>query len=220
MNNTEAKFILSAYRPDGRDAADETFCAALIQAKTDPALARWFELEQSFDRAMCAKLGEIAPPPGLREAILVGGRVSADPAVGRAWWRLPGWVAAAGGAVTLGADEAVARDAGALGRRSASSCFTDIRNFLTSKSSFTRSLLPIATNSTPIPFEAVLRTMPFTGMSPPELGIFIFTFVPSGWTFSVTTKTPPTFTSRPAEISRMPGTCHVTLKSGGGTARL
>ena len=95
MNNTEAKFILSAYRPDGRDAADETFCAALIQAKTDPALARWFELEQSFDRAMCAKLGEIAPPPGLREAILVGGRVSADPAVGRAWWRLPGWVAAA-----------------------------------------------------------------------------------------------------------------------------
>lgn len=95
MNNTEAKFILSAYRPNGADADDATFCAALAQAKTDPALARWFELEQGFDRALCAKLGEIAPPPGLREAILVGARVSAGPSVNRAWWRLPVWMAAA-----------------------------------------------------------------------------------------------------------------------------
>lgn len=97
MNNTEAKFILSAYRPDGSDAADATFCAALAQAKTDPALARWFELEQGFDRALCAKLGEIMPPPGLREAILAGARVSGHaPAPKSAqWWRQPAWLAAA-----------------------------------------------------------------------------------------------------------------------------
>ena len=97
MNNTEAKFILSAYRPDGSDAADATFCAALAQAKADPALARWFELEQRFDRAMCAKLGEIVPPAGLREAILAGARVSAGPTASRAWWRQQGWMAAAAG---------------------------------------------------------------------------------------------------------------------------
>jgi hypothetical protein len=98
MNNTEAKFILSAYRPDGSDAADATFCAALAQAKTDPALARWFELEQAFDRTLCAKLGEVASPKGLREAILAGARVSGEPATTtRAWWRQPVWLAAAAG---------------------------------------------------------------------------------------------------------------------------
>lgn len=97
MNNNEAKFILSAYRPDGSDAADATFATALTQAKIDPALARWFELEQRFDRALGAKLREIAPPPGLREAILAGVRVSggAPAGAGPAWWRQPAWLAAA-----------------------------------------------------------------------------------------------------------------------------
>lgn len=97
MNHTEAKFILSAYRPDGSDAADATFCAALAHAKTDPTLLRWFELEQQFDRAMGAKLADLAPPAGLREAILAGARASAGPAESRDWWRQPAWLAAAAG---------------------------------------------------------------------------------------------------------------------------
>ncbi len=97
MNNNEAKFILSAYRADGSDAADATFSSALAQAKSDPELARWFELEQRFDRALCAKLGEVAPPPGLREAILAGARVSgsAPATTVQPWWRQPAWLAAA-----------------------------------------------------------------------------------------------------------------------------
>lgn len=103
MNNTEAKFILSAYRPDGSDAADPIFSDALAQVRADPGLARWFELEQRLDRALCAKLGEVVPPPGLREAILAGARVSgmAPAAAGRAWWRRWAWLAAAAGVALL-----------------------------------------------------------------------------------------------------------------------
>jgi hypothetical protein len=93
MNNEEAKFILSGYRPSGADAGDATFCAAIDQARLDPALGAWFEFEQKFDRMMTAKLGAVQPPDGLREAILAGAKVS-TPAT-RAWWRQPAWYAAA-----------------------------------------------------------------------------------------------------------------------------
>ena len=42
MSNTEAKFILGAYRANGSDADDATFGAALAQARSDPALGAWF----------------------------------------------------------------------------------------------------------------------------------------------------------------------------------
>jgi hypothetical protein len=76
MNNEEAKFILRAYRPGGRDADDATFSGALTQARRDPALGSWFAREQAHDTAVAEKLGGIAPPAGLREAILAGGKVS------------------------------------------------------------------------------------------------------------------------------------------------
>ncbi|MCX6952057.1 MAG: hypothetical protein NTV51_07805 [Verrucomicrobia bacterium] len=108
MSNDEAKFILSAYRPGGRDADDPAMAQALAQARSDPALGAWFAREQAHDAAMTAKLREVAPPAGLREAILAGGRVSdaggegaAKQAAGglpvakRAWWAQPGWLAAA-----------------------------------------------------------------------------------------------------------------------------
>lgn len=105
MNNTEAKFILNAYRPNGRDASDATFCAALEQAKTDPGLGAWFAREQAHGTAVAAKLREIAPPAGLREAILAGGRVSggnlAAPPARRMRWSPPVWLAAAAAAVLL-----------------------------------------------------------------------------------------------------------------------
>ena len=37
MKNQEAKFILGAYRPDGRDAGDPAFTEALAQAETQLA---------------------------------------------------------------------------------------------------------------------------------------------------------------------------------------
>ena len=43
MNNQEAKFILGAYRPGGRDAVDPMFSEALAQAGRDPELRAWFE---------------------------------------------------------------------------------------------------------------------------------------------------------------------------------
>jgi hypothetical protein len=95
MNNEEAKFILQGYRPNGADAADATLRAALEQVERDPALRDWFARQQAFDTAVSAKLGEIAPPAGLREAILAGGRVSTTDSTQAAWWRSPVILAAA-----------------------------------------------------------------------------------------------------------------------------
>lgn len=113
MSNDEAKFILSAYRPGGRDAHDPAMAQALAQAKIDPALGVWWAREQAHDAAVAAKLREVGPPVGLREAILAGARVSGrvvaeasgagvasdskKEAAGarKAWWVQPGWLAAA-----------------------------------------------------------------------------------------------------------------------------
>lgn len=110
MNNTEAKFFLSAYRPDGRDAGELIFVGALAQASRDPELRDWFERQRTFDAACSAKLREIAPPAGLREAILAGGRASQPQ---RRWWRNPAWLAAAAAvAISVGSIISV-RPAGA-----------------------------------------------------------------------------------------------------------
>ncbi len=76
MNNDEAKFILSAYRPSGRDANDARFTEALSQAKQDPALSEWLAQSQALDAVVMKKLSGIVPPAGLREQILAGGKVS------------------------------------------------------------------------------------------------------------------------------------------------
>jgi len=103
MNNAEAKFILQGYRPNGADAGDATFCAAVEQAKNDPALGEWFAKQQAFDAAVSAKLGQVAAPADLRAAILAGGRVTAAGTSSRGWWNQPVWMAAAAGvAVALG----------------------------------------------------------------------------------------------------------------------
>ena len=95
MNNLEAKFILQGYRPNGADAGDAAFGAALEQARHDPLLSAWFAREQAFDRMVSAKLAEVPPPAGLREAILAGARVTAPDTVRRIWWRQPVWLATA-----------------------------------------------------------------------------------------------------------------------------
>ena len=87
MNNSEAKFILNAYRPGGRDADDATFGAALAQARNDPALGAWLVREQAHGAAVAAKLRVVAPPAGLREAILTGARRDAPGGSNRHGWR-------------------------------------------------------------------------------------------------------------------------------------
>jgi len=88
MTSDEAKFILSAYRPDGSDAGNAAFGDALRMAGNDPMLGSWFGMSRAHDAAVAAKLREVAPPAGLREAILAGARVSGarrSEGVGRAW---------------------------------------------------------------------------------------------------------------------------------------
>lgn len=90
VTNDEAKFILAAYRPGGRDANDPLFAAVLIRAYRDPQLRAWFQSQHGFDAAVSAKLRELQPPPGLRDALLVGARVScpmASPSRFRRWLR-------------------------------------------------------------------------------------------------------------------------------------
>jgi hypothetical protein len=76
MNNQEAKFILGAYRPSGRDATNPAFADALRQAESDPALTTWFARSRALDTAVAEKLESIRPPAGLREAILAGAKMS------------------------------------------------------------------------------------------------------------------------------------------------
>lgn len=97
MNNEEAKFILQAYRPNGTDAGEATFRAALEQLQRDPALREWFAREQAFDAAVSTKFNAVPAPAGLRETILAGGRVTAPDPVRAVWWRQPRLMAAAAG---------------------------------------------------------------------------------------------------------------------------
>lgn len=90
MNNEEAKFILSAYRADGRDANDSHFAAALEQARWDPVLGAWFKDAQEFDSAVARSLRAVRPPADLRAAILVGAEASRPTR-----WRMRTWAIAA-----------------------------------------------------------------------------------------------------------------------------
>ncbi len=76
MDNREAKFILSAYRPSGQDANDPRFSQVLEQVRRDPILERWFRESAAFDSAVTEKLRALDPPADLRESILAGLRVS------------------------------------------------------------------------------------------------------------------------------------------------
>src|ERR1700678_1599702 len=79
MSPQEAKFILSAFRPNGSDGPNHAFGEALRAAAGDPVLGEWFALSRAHDAAVAAKLGQVAAPAGLREAILAGARASARP---------------------------------------------------------------------------------------------------------------------------------------------
>jgi hypothetical protein len=99
MNNEQAKFVLQAYRPNGRDAGDPVFCEALRQAQADPILGAWLAREQAIDAAVAAKLRACAAPLELREAILTGAQVSTSAPL---FWRRPAaWMAFAASLVVI-----------------------------------------------------------------------------------------------------------------------
>lgn len=102
MNNTEAKFVLDAYRPNGADAGDPAMAGPLAQTNVDPALGAWFAREQAHAAAIAAKLRDVTPPAGLRDAILAGAKVSAAP-VTRGARPLAAWLAVAAAIVLLAA---------------------------------------------------------------------------------------------------------------------
>ncbi|MBI5771050.1 MAG: hypothetical protein HZA93_24955 [Verrucomicrobia bacterium] len=93
--------MLEACRPNGADAGDPPMVAALAEAKRDPALVAWLAREQAHAAAVAVKLSEVTPPPGLRDAILAGGRISQPPQPRRVR-RVPSWLVAAAAAMLLG----------------------------------------------------------------------------------------------------------------------
>lgn len=93
MTPEDARLLLQMRRPGDRDRDDPLFAEALRVVDRDPELKAWFDREQQRDRALAQKLATIAPPPGLREAILAGARASEPRRV--RWWRQPAWLAAA-----------------------------------------------------------------------------------------------------------------------------
>jgi hypothetical protein len=98
MTNEEAKFILTGYRPGPDQAGDSVLAGALQLAAADPALGRWLAQNQALDQAFRGKLREVAPPPGLRAAILAGAQAGERRRRSLPAW---GWLAAAA-AVALG----------------------------------------------------------------------------------------------------------------------
>jgi len=98
MTNEEAKFVLTAYRPGGRDSDDPVLAGAIRQAQSDPNLQTWWARSQAFDGAMAARLREVAPPPGLREAILTGAKLSRPKQRRR---QVLGWLALAAAVAVL-----------------------------------------------------------------------------------------------------------------------
>ena len=83
MDKKEAKFVLSAYRPNGKDAGDSQISAALEMVNCDPDLKSWFKSEVRQDQIIADKLKQLRPPSGLRTQILAGMKMVESPP----WWR-------------------------------------------------------------------------------------------------------------------------------------
>lgn len=72
MDKDQARFILRTFRPDGADAHDADFTAALELAARDRELGEWLARERAFDADFAQALSGIAIPADLRDDILAG----------------------------------------------------------------------------------------------------------------------------------------------------
>jgi len=87
MNASQAKQILSSYRPSGQHVHDAEFTEAVVAARSNPELARWFAELQAFDAIMTSALGRVPVPPDLKESILAQARSARSaPVVRLPWW--------------------------------------------------------------------------------------------------------------------------------------
>jgi len=91
VTSEEAKQILLLYRPDGADANDPEFAAALEQMRQDAALQQWFDLHCEAQAKLREKFAALPVPENLKDAILAGRKI-VRPAF---WWQKPAWLAAA-----------------------------------------------------------------------------------------------------------------------------
>jgi uncharacterized membrane protein YbaN (DUF454 family) len=98
MNNQEAKLILQAYRPGGRDTFDPLFAEALEQARRDPELQKWFAEEQVLDSQIQSKMRTAVAVPRDLKANLLALRKIIRPVP---WWFQPMKLAAAAAVVLL-----------------------------------------------------------------------------------------------------------------------
>jgi hypothetical protein len=72
MDRERARFVLSCFRPDGADAGDADFAAALHLAAADRELGAWLAQERAQDAQFAAALAQVDIPPDMRERILAG----------------------------------------------------------------------------------------------------------------------------------------------------
>lgn len=70
MDKEQARFILRSFRPDGADANDRDFAAALTLAMQDRELGEWLAEERALDTAFARALNTVEIPEMLREDIL------------------------------------------------------------------------------------------------------------------------------------------------------
>jgi hypothetical protein len=75
MTRDEAKFLLTARRPNGADDADPQMAEALAFARRDPELTQWLAREVAADSALAGKFRSFQPPADLKERILAGRKV-------------------------------------------------------------------------------------------------------------------------------------------------
>ncbi len=85
MDNEEARFLLSACQPSGKDAGRPEIAEALAQAQLDPELNAWLARERRSDAAIAHKLRALEPDPNLRARLLAGGRASRRALTWRTW---------------------------------------------------------------------------------------------------------------------------------------
>lgn len=70
MDKTQAKFLLSSFRPDGADAHLPEFADALKLAAENRELGEWLAHERATDAAFAQALNYLPIPDGLRDEIL------------------------------------------------------------------------------------------------------------------------------------------------------
>ena len=85
MDSEQAKLILAAYRPDGRDADEPTIAEALRQADLDSELRDWLAEQKRFDQRRVDDLESVRPPAGSKAQALAAIRVTRRRRTRRAW---------------------------------------------------------------------------------------------------------------------------------------